>query len=121
MKKSMQLLKNYKNLKASSLVESVIAIAIISVAALVAFMVYLNVIRQNKTIYYYAAKHEVELLTQQAVMQKNYDDDEFNYNAYTINKEVIIDKNEQVAYVTFTIKTGGKTFLVNKLIPYHES
>lgn len=117
----MQLLKNFKRLKASSIVESVIAIAIISVCSLVAFMVYINVIKQNKAITYYTAKHHIERITQKAIEENDFSSDNYKYTGFTINKEVTISEEEHVAYILFTINTGGKTYVINKLIPYYES
>ncbi|OEK09148.1 hypothetical protein A8C32_10465 [Flavivirga aquatica] len=117
----MLLLKSFKMLKASSLVESVMAISIISIAALVACMVYLNVVKQNKTVDYYEAKHHVNILVEEMVKQQNYDNDVFIRKKYAIEKEVTVNKKDQTVFVVFTIRTGGKSYVINKLIPYYES
>lgn len=116
----MLLLKSFKTLKASSLVESVIAISIISISTLVAFMIYLNVVNQNKSISYYNAKHHIETLTQDIIKEHNYDDDIFIEQGYTIEKKVTINKVEHSAHIVFLIKTVGKTVIVNKLVSYYE-
>lgn len=117
----MQSLKNSNSLKASSLVESVIAIAIISVCVLVAFMIYINVIRQNDPISYFNAKHKVESLIQEITEKKNYENDSYTFSNYSITKNVIINTQEQTAMLEFKIKTAYKTYTVNRLIPYvHE-
>ena len=116
----MQSLKNFKALKASSVMESVIAISIISVCALVAFIIYLNVIQQNKSIHYFNAKHNISLLIEQAITQKDYTGNTYNFNGYAINKNVEINQVEQTATLTFTFKTGSNTTLINKIIPYEE-
>ena len=116
----MQLLKNFKILKASSIVESVIAISIISICALVAFTVYLNVIGQNKSTYYYNAKHKINFLTQQSIQTKDYDDELYTYKGYSIDKKVVINKGEHTVLLAFTISLGDKKSIINKLISYNE-
>jgi len=115
----MQVLKRFKLLKGSSFVESVIAIVIISTSLLVAFLIYLNVVRQNRTIAYYNAKHEVELLTQTAIEEKNYDDNTYKYDNYSINKEVELRNEEHTAQLKWTITTKSKTHVIKKIVPYY--
>ncbi len=114
----MQLLRNINTLKASSIVESVLAISIISVCVLVAFMVYLNVIMQNNSVNYFKAKHKIDLLIQESIEQNNYDDNLYAFDGYTISKKVKIRKLEHTAFFVFNIKTGEKSYIVNELIPY---
>ncbi|WP_346882344.1 hypothetical protein [uncultured Algibacter sp.] len=116
----MLLLKNFKILKASSVAESVIAIAIISVCTLVAFLVYLNVIKQNKPIGFFNAKHKVNVITEQSVLDNDYEDNVYTFNGYTINKTVIINKTEHTAHLKFIVKSGHSTDVINKLISYYE-
>lgn len=116
----MKLLKHFRVLKASSILESVIAITIISICVLVAFLVYLNIISQNKPISYYDAKHKVEFITNESLMNKNYDNETFKFKNYNIIKTVTIDKEAQTAFIVFKVKTGNKTHEINKLIPYYE-
>ncbi|MEP1490154.1 MAG: hypothetical protein ABJK28_17175 [Algibacter sp.] len=116
----MQLLKNFRRLQASSVMESVIAISIISICALVAFTIYLNVISQNKSTHYFNAKHKINLLTQQSILESDYDEDIYSFNGYTINKEVTINNTEHTALLKFTVKLGHTIDVVNRLIPYYE-
>ena len=109
-------LKNFKYIKANSLVESVIAIAIISICILVAFLVYLNVIKQNKSIAFYEAKHKVELLYNASVITKNFDDDTFEYKDYSIEKSVDISDEEHIARIDFKVITKHNTFTIHKLV-----
>lgn len=119
MKENMLSLKSFKNLKASSITESVIAISIISICALVAFTIYLNVIKQNKSIQYYNAKHTINLLTQQSIQQNDYEDNSYSYTGYTIDKSVDVSKTDHTALLTFTFKSGNKTHVITKLISYN--
>ncbi|TGV01055.1 hypothetical protein EM932_16990 [Flavivirga rizhaonensis] len=107
-------------MKASSLVESVIAISIISICVLVVFMVYLNVINLNKSVHYYKAKHTIEFLTQEIIKQQDYEDNIFKYEGYTVTKKATIDDEDQMVLLSFLIQTGHNEYQVNKLIPYNE-
>ena len=120
MKKNMKSLKHFETLKANSLLESVIAIAIISVCSLVAFMIYVNVVKQNDAISYYEAKHKVALLTQETMEGNDYNENLYTFDGYTIDKEVQIRENDNNALLKWTIKTAGKTYIVNNIIPYYE-
>ncbi len=117
----MRLLKRYKALKASSLIESVLAITIISICLLVAFLIYLNVIQQNSSVNFYRAKHKVESLTHDMIINRDYADDVFEFKGYSINKVVEINNEAQTATVAFTIKDGAKAHTINKLVVYHEN
>jgi len=114
----MRSLKNYKYLKASSLLESVIAIAIISVCILVAFSIYLNVVKQNRSIGFYNAKHKVEAITQDVLMNKDYEDNSFKFKGFTIDKKVEKDIKNNTLILNFTIVSSNKSFTLKKIIPY---
>lgn len=116
----MKSLKNFKYLKANSLVESVIAIAIISICILVAFLIYLNVIKQNKSVHYYEAKHKVESIFENSIITESYEDETFNYKYYSIEKTVGISEKENTIRIDFKIKTNNKTYTINKLIELHK-
>lgn len=114
----MESLKNFKRLKASSLVESVIAIAIISVCVLVGFMVYVNVIKQNDSTAYFNAKHKVDFFIQASIEKQDYESDNYTFDGYSISKEVSVNKEGRTALLEFTINTGNKTHKIAQLIPY---
>lgn len=116
----MRLLKNFKILKASSIIESVIAISIISICALVALTIYLNVIGQKKSIQYFNAKQKIDYLIGQSILKNDYEDNFYSYKDYTIKKKTTINKAENTALLRFTVKTAGKLYLFNSLIPYNE-
>ena len=117
----MLLLKNFKMLKASSVIESVIAISVISICALVAFSIYLNIIKQNKSVHYFNAKHNINLLTARSVLENDYEDETYLYNGYTIDKIVIVNKKKQTVLLKFTVKSGNSKYVINKLIPFYEN
>ena len=112
----MRLLKNFNSLKASSLIETVMAITLISICSLIALTVYLNVITQNNPVLYYEAKHTVEKLAQTAEEEQDFDDDSYRYNNYTIEKSTLVNTEEQIAIINYNIHIGQKTYAVKKLI-----
>ncbi|WP_422103868.1 hypothetical protein [Winogradskyella sp.] len=115
----MKLSKNSKSLKANSLVESVIAIAIISICILVAFLVYINVIKQNKSVLSYNAKHQVEELYQQSMADQDFENEDYVYKDYRIEKQVTILEKEHIIRFDFKIKTGNKTHTIPKVAPLY--
>lgn len=114
----MLLLKHSKFFKGSSILESIIAIVIISVCVLVAFTIYINVVKRDKPITYYKAKQKVEFLTQEVLETKDYEANSYKYENYSIIKTVEIRENEKIAVLEWTIKTINKVYNVKKIIPY---
>jgi uncharacterized FlgJ-related protein len=113
----MRLLKNFKNrLKGSSIVETIIAIVLISICSLVALSVYLNVISQTHPIHYYEAKHKIEQLTHSIVVTQNFENDIYRYPYYTIEQQVFVDLKEPYAIVDFRVTTANKTYTIKKLV-----
>ncbi|MCK8480932.1 type IV pilus modification PilV family protein [Psychroserpens algicola] len=112
----MKLLKNSNKVKASSLLESIIAIVLISICSLVALTVYLNVISQNNPNVYYEAKHKIETLTQNAQVEQDFEDDTYNYKRYSIEKNVTIKSKENIALLNYTVSSGDKTYVVKKIV-----
>jgi hypothetical protein len=113
----MRLSKNFNTaLKASSLIESIIAIVLISVCSLVALTIYLNVIGQNNPTTYYEAKHTVEMLAEEAQDKQDFEDDTYNYKHYSIEKNVTIQPNEKIAIIDYSITSGNKSNTIKKLI-----
>lgn len=117
----MNLSRNFKTLKGSSLIESIIAIVLISVCSLVALTIYLNVIGQNNPIYFFEAKHKIEVLTNQAQKEQNLEDETYNYSLYSIEKKVFVKRNENVAILNFIVKSGNKKQTIKKLIPIEKT
>ncbi|MEO1033526.1 MAG: hypothetical protein AAFX55_19215 [Bacteroidota bacterium] len=113
----MKLSKNFRFLKANSLLESVIAIAIISICILVAFLVYINVIKQNKSVINYNAKHQVEQIYQQSMADQDFENENYVYKNCIIEKRVTILEKEQIIRFDFRIKTGDKTHIIPKVVP----
>ncbi len=114
----MLVLKRFKYLKGSSILESVIAITIISVCILVGFTIYINVAKRNAPLAYYKAMQTIELLTQQTIDTKDYEIDSYEYENYTITKDVNVKEEERVVELEWIIKTAKKDYSVRKIIPY---
>ena len=106
-------------LKASSITESVIAISVISICTLGAFSIYLNVIKQNKSVQYFNAKHNINFITKKSTLYNDYENETYVFNEYTIDKEVTLNKTNHTAVLTFTIKSGNSIDITNRLIPYY--
>ena len=109
-------MKSSKSFKASSLIESIIAIVLISICSLVALTVYLNVIGQNNPIAYYEAKHTIEHLADEAQKTQNFEKEVYSYKHYSIEKNVKIKKSENIAILNYKITSGNKNYNVKKLI-----
>ena len=103
-------------IKASSLIESIIAIVLISICSLVALTVYLSVISQNNPIYYYEARHKVELLTSEAEQTQNFEEDTYLYETFQIEKTVRLESNNNVVILNFKIISGNKNYNIKRLI-----
>lgn len=112
----MKLLKGFKTVSGSSIIESIIAVLLISICSLVAFTIYLNVITQNKSTSYYEAKHTIELIHFKTQEEQDLEDDIFKYKNYTIEKQVRIDSKAHIAFIDYIIKSNTKTITVTKLI-----
>ena len=114
----MLLLKNFRSLKASSLLESVIAIAIISICILVAFSIYLNVMNTKKPIAYLNAKHKVEAWTQEIISKRDFDDDTYSTEGFVITKSAQINEHDKNVLLKFSITTHSKTYEIQKMVLY---
>lgn len=112
----MKLLKNSNHLKASSLIETVMAITLISICSLVALTIYLNVITQNNPTYYYEAKHTIKKLTQTIEKEQDFEDDTYKYSNYTIEKSTSVNTEKQIAIINYKILTGQKAYTIKKII-----
>lgn len=114
----MKSLNRYRLLKASSLLESIIAIVIISICSLVSLTIYLNVISQNVPIAFYKAKHKIEKLTELTSKNRLYENESFTFSDYSIYKSVEIKKVKGVVEIEYKIETANKLYIIPKLIPY---
>lgn len=115
----MKLLKNFKLLKGSSLLESVIAIVIISTCLLVSMVVYMNVVKQNDSVHYFNAKHKIEKIIKKNIIEREYENDTYIYKGYKIEKTVLVNDDKTVL-LEFNVKTGDKVYHFKRLISYEK-
>ena len=113
----MNLSRNYKmHLQASSLIESVMAIAIISVCVFISTLVYVKLLESDYEIAYYKAKQKVTELHYLTVSEQLFEDEEYDFETYTITKEVD-EYSNMINQVTFKISSKTKKekilYLVN--------
>lgn len=114
----MSLLKNYK-LKASSLIESVVAIAIISICVFIATLIYVKLLETDYEIAFYKAKQKVSVLYLQTIEEQLFEDEVYDFGDYKIVKE-INDFSDKVKEVEFEILTKSKSEKYNYLIKIEE-
>ena len=98
--------------------ESVIAIAIISVCLLVAALVYTKLLESDYEVMYYKAKQKVKQLHFETIVNQQFEDEIYEYDTYKITKTVS-DTSIDLKEVNFEMKTKTKkenfTFQVNVL------
>ncbi|WP_353780193.1 hypothetical protein [Winogradskyella sp. 3972H.M.0a.05] len=116
----MRLLKNFR-VKASSLVESIIAIVIISVCVMIAFMVYVQVMQNSHPIPYYEAKHKIQKIIQEDMKANDFENNTYKHTNYTIDKSVFINREDKIVELKFKITSGEKIYIINTLVPYDRS
>lgn len=114
----MRLLKNYR-LKASSLIESVVAIAIISICVFIATLVYVKLLESDYEIAFYKAKQKVSVLHLRTIEEQLFEDEVYDFGDYKIVKE-IKDFSDRVKEVQFEVLTKTKSEKYSYLIKITE-
>lgn len=96
-------------LKASSIYESVISIAIISITITVATFIFMNIINSQDTISYYQAIEMVNKLKNECIQKQEFINKSINLKEYTIIQTVnkYKDKNK-LKIVRYEITTNKK-------------
>lgn len=102
-------------LKASSILESVIAIAIISICIVIASSIYVKLINADYNLAYYQGLQHIERLNTNIIEQQNFEDDLIRTEAYTINKTVIESENNTIE-IEYHLKTRHKEKKIYHLI-----
>ena len=103
--------KNYSRLKGSSLIESIIAIAIISICILLGVTIYSNVLKYDN-INIEVLNNHVELDFQEMKLNTSYKDKNYNYKEYTIRRKV--NMKDQLFEVEYLITNILDTLLQRK-------
>jgi len=110
----MSLLRNCK-LQASSLIESVMAIAIISICISMATLVYVKLLRSDYELAYYKAKQKIALLHLETIEKQLFDDEVYSFESYTIIKQVK-EYSFGINQVDFELKTNTKKEVQHYLV-----
>lgn len=104
---AMKFLKTFR-LRASSLGETVIAMALISICLGMTLIVYGRVISSSENISSYLAEQKVKQLIYETEEEQLFEDEDFEYGSYKVLKRVERDVEGQLSYVTFIILNNGK-------------
>ncbi|WP_046745023.1 hypothetical protein [Kordia zhangzhouensis] len=112
----MKLLKNY-NVKASSLLESVMATAIIAICMVVATIVFVNVFKTNFSTDYIQAHQKIHTIIHELHEQDKIEAQTYTFSNFTIEQEVNnYEDNSNIKQIDFTITTNTKTETFTYLI-----
>lgn len=104
----MESLNNYK-IKASSLVESIIALVIVAVCLSIALVVYVNVLQSNRDMPFYRAEQKVKELFWTTKEQSLWEDEDYRFKTYSIQKKVESKNGLYETYkLTFTVHIANK-------------
>lgn len=115
---TMPLLRTYKKyLKASSLIESTMAIAIISFCLLIGMRVF-GIVTDNKPIIDYdLISIHINQLIDNVRTTKNYENEVFQFEGLEIEKTVSNYENiEKLKQIIFKVKTAKDTLIIKSLI-----
>jgi len=110
----MNLLRNCK-LQASSLIESVMAIAIISICISMATLVYVKLLQSDYEIAYYKAKQKIALLHLETIEEQLFDDEVYGFESYSVTKQVK-EYSPGINQVDFELKTNTKKETIHFLV-----
>ena len=100
------LLKGCK-IQASSLAESVIAMALVAVCLVVVTSVFSNVVSNTAPVSLYEGRQEIKKWAQETQNSKQYTDDSKKEINYSITRSVTRDRDQGYT-VIFTLETGKK-------------
>lgn len=96
-------------IKASSIYESVISIAIISITITVATYVFVNIMNSQKSLSFYQMTEEVAKLKYDCIAKQNFTNNTITFKAFKIEKTVQnFKENNQLKLVRFKVKSNNK-------------
>ncbi|PTX64077.1 hypothetical protein C8N46_101687 [Kordia periserrulae] len=105
----MKRLKNFK-IQASSLMESVLATAIIAICVVIATIVFVNVFKINYDTTFIEARHTIKAIIVKLQNQSKIEDDTYEFSEYSIEQIVKPhDDYPKIQHIEFTIKTNTRT------------
>lgn len=119
----MKLSKNYKNLRASSLLETLIATTIISICVAVAISVFVSVMNiSSYSIASMKAKNKMEEMYMETITNQNYSSESVKTAQYIIHKEIYTsDALKNFVRIEFSIEVRGKTNVINRYVWVEEA
>jgi Tfp pilus assembly protein PilV len=115
----MESLKRYKKgyIRASSLIESVIAVTIITLCLLVALQLYVTVLEGRPSMNDYRLKFQVDQLVSEMKLNPSFDSGIYDFETYTIRKSVTDHNNlETLKKVSYSIQGQSDTITYHYLI-----
>ncbi|QXP58397.1 hypothetical protein [Olleya sp. HaHaR_3_96] len=70
---------------------------------------------------YYNALHAVKELKCQVIEDKDYENDSFVFAGFTIEKEVVVIKEENIVMLNWKIKINNRVQALSDIIVYYEN
>lgn len=105
----MKLSKNYKNLQASSLMESVIATAIIAICVIMATIVFVNVFKTGHSTAFFEGSQEIHSIIHNLKKQQEVTDDTYTYPNFTIEQKVTnYENSSNLKHIELTLTANQK-------------
>lgn len=96
-------------IKASSIYESVISIAIISITITVATYVFVNIMNSQQSLSFYQMVEKVADLKQECITKQNFTNSNSTFKEFKLFKTVEnFNENKHLKKVRFTIKKNSK-------------
>lgn len=104
-----------KRLRAFSLFESVVAIAIISVLIGIGTLVYSNLVESERPIPYYQAKEEIDRYFHLLQTERTFFSRVFDHDSYSIEQHVdFYNGNKKLYLVEYVVKAQNEIWLTEK-------
>ncbi|WP_298423800.1 hypothetical protein [uncultured Kordia sp.] len=109
----MKSLKNFKKLRASSLLESVMATAIIAICVIMATIVFVNVFKTAHSTAFFEGSQQIQTIITELQKKQKITEKTYSYPNYTIEQKVsVYDKSTNIKHVQLELITNQerKTF-----------
>jgi len=104
-------------LKASSLIESVIAITIIAICLLIALRLYVIVLDTSQSILNSKIKFQINRLVSDMKINQNFDSEVYNFKTYKIRKVVTnFENRKNLKKISYIVHVRSDSIVYNYLI-----
>lgn len=113
----MQLSNPYK-VKGSSIMESVIAMTIIAICLSIGIIIYGRVLQTDNNMAYYQAQQKMKELLWEIKNNRDFENDEYKLETYTIEKKVEILEGETAAQITFVLNLQNRKKEYHYIVSY---